>query len=66
MKKKKPVKKVKAAKMNLVFESALGGQITPEEVTERVPKGTTAAYVKLEDNKIYWVKGDETGSVDIW
>ena len=63
---KKPVKKVKAAKMNLVFESSMGGQITPEEIAAKVPKGSDAAYIKLEKNKIYWVKGEETGSVDIW
>ena len=28
----------------------------------KVPKGCDAAYVKLEENKIYWVKGEETGS----
>ena len=37
-----------------------------EEIAGRIPKGVDAAYVKLEENKIYWVKGTETGSVDIW
>ena len=23
-------------------------------------------YVRLDQNKLHWVKGDETGSVDIW
>ena len=63
---KKPVKKVKAAKMQLVFESRLGGQITPEEIASKVPKGAEAAYIKLEENKIYWVKGEENGAIDIW
>ena len=62
----KPVKKVKAAKVDMIFETNGGRQIKPEEIAERVPKGVDAAYVKLEDNKIYWVKGTETGSVDIW
>ena len=63
---KKPVQKAKAIKMDIVFESSMGGQITPEEIAAKVPKGTDAAYVKMEENKIYWVKGTETGSVDIW
>lgn len=63
---KKPVNKIKAAKMNIVFESSMGRQITPEEIAEKVPKGCDAAYIKLEENKIYWVKDEETGSVDIW
>ena len=63
---RKPAQKAKTIKMDLVFESAMGGQITPEEIAAKVPKGTDAAYVKMEENKIYWVKGEETGSVDIW
>ena len=38
----------KMLKMQLVFESAMGGQITPEEIAAKVPKKTDAAYVKLE------------------
>lgn len=63
---KKSASKMKAAKLDIIFESAMGGQITPEDIAKMVPAGTTAAYVKLEDNKIYWIKGDENGSVDIW
>ena len=62
----KPVKKVKAAKVDMIFESNGGRQIKPEEIAEKVPKGVDAAYIKLEENKIYWGKGTETGSVDIW
>jgi len=33
----------------------------------RVPKEAVDVYVKLEENKIYWVgKNDVTGSIDIW
>ena len=63
---KQPIRKARAAKMNLVFETSMGSQITPEEIAEKVPKGADAAYIKLEENKIYWVKGTETGAVDIW
>ena len=52
--------------MDIVFESNGGMQIKPEEIAEKVPKGCDAAYVKLEENKIYWVKDEETGAVDIW
>ena len=60
------MKKVKAARVDMIFETNGGRQITPEAVAERVPKGVDAAYIKLEENKIYWVKGTETGAVDIW
>lgn len=62
----KPVQKAKAAKMNIVFQSPMGGSITPEEVAKKVPKGCTDVYVRIDENKIYWVKKEETGSVDIW
>ncbi len=63
--KKKKLKK-RIAKMNLIFESNSGMQITLKEIAEKIPKKCDAAYVKTEENKIYWVKGEETGSEDIW
>lgn len=55
------------AKLEIVIQSKMGGAITPEEIAKKVPSGTTSAYVKVEENKIYWVnKKGETGSVDIW
>ena len=54
------------AKVAVIFETNYGRQITSESILERIPKGVDAAYIKLEENKIYWVKGTETGSVDIW
>ncbi len=63
---KAPAKAAKAAKTNIVLQSPLGGEITPEEIAAKLPKGTLNAYVRIDQNKIYWVKKDETGSVDIW
>jgi len=64
---KKTAAKAKAAKVNLVFESVLGGVITPDQIIGKLPKEATDAYVKIEENTIYWVgKNGEMGSVDIW
>ncbi len=63
---KAPLKAAKAVKMNIVIQSPLGGEITTEEIAAKLPKGTLNAYVRIDQNKIYWVKKDETGSVDIW
>jgi len=53
--------------VNLVFESLLGGAITPEEIIDMLPKEATDAYIKIEENTIYWVgKNGEMGSIDIW
>lgn len=63
----KPARKARAAKLEIVIQSVMGGAITPEEITAKVPKGAVRAYVKVEENKIYWVdKKGETGSVEIW
>ena len=42
-------------KMEIYIQSPLGGNITPEE-----------AYVRVDQNLIWWVRGDETGAVEIW
>ena len=64
---KKPERKARAAKLDIVIQSVMGGAITPEEIAAKVPKDAVSAYVKVEENKIYWVnKAGETGSVEIW
>ena len=63
----KPTRKARAAKLDIVIQSVMGGAITPEEIAAKVPKDAISAYVKVEENKIYWVnKAGETGSVEIW
>ena len=63
---KKPAAKAKAAKMNIVVQSPMGGSITPEEIAQKVPAGSTDVYVRIDENKIYWVNKEETGSITIW
>lgn len=63
----KPARKARAAKLDIVIQSVMGGAITTEEIATKVPKDAISAYVKVEENKIYWVdKKGETGSVEIW
>ena len=64
---KKLVKKVSVPKLEIYIQSPLGGNITPEEVAARMPEGTEACFVRVDQNKIWWVRGDgETGFVWIW
>ena len=64
---KKLVKKVSVPKLEIYIQSPLGGNITPEEVAARMPEGTEACFVRVDQNKIWWVRGDgETGYVWIW
>ena len=31
-----------------------------------IPDGCDQVYIKPEENKAYWVKGDESGAVELW
>lgn len=78
--KKAPVKKATAKKAAapktavkkvsvpapVFIQSPLGGEITPAEVLSKVPAGADKIYIRVDQNKAYWVKGEETGSVDLW
>ena len=64
--KEKPARAKKPSVTEVFIESMLGGSISTEEILKKIPKGTTEVYVKPEENKAYWVKGDKTGSVDLW
>ena len=41
--------------------------ITPADIARKVPKGTADVYVRVDENKLYYVlKNGETGDLDIW
>ena len=49
----------------IVIQSPFGGEITPEEICAKI--GTAdMVYVRVDQNKAYWVKGEETDEVDLW
>ena len=60
---KKPVSK--PVKPEIVIQSPLGGEISVDEIAKRVGD-VDSAYIRVDHNKIYWVKGEETGEMDIW
>lgn len=63
--KKAAPKAAAAKKAEVIIESPLGGIITPEEILKKVGKADRV-YVRVDQNKAYWVRGEETGSVDLW
>ena len=64
---KKPAARKPAAKKaaEVIIQSPLGGEITSAEILDRVGK-VDKVYVRVDQNKAYWVNGEETGSVDLW
>ncbi len=63
---RKPAKKAKVPKLEIYIQSPLGGNITPEEVAAKMPEGTEACFVRVDQNLIWWVRGEDTGAVEIW
>lgn len=63
---KTPARKVAAAKLKINIQSPMGGIITPEEVAAKVPKGAKEVYIRVDENRIYWVGPKDSGSVEIW
>ena len=52
---------------NIIIQSPMGGNITMEEIAGKVPEKTADVYVRVDDNKLYYVlENGETGDVDIW
>ena len=59
--------KEKTAAPNIVIQSPMGGNITPEEIVAKLPKDVESVFVCVDQNKLWWVKKDgETGFEDIW
>ena len=69
---KKTVKKAEvaakkpASKLEIIVQSPMGGNISDAEIAAKLPKGTETVFVRVDQNKLWWIKGEETGSVDIW
>ena len=63
---KKSVKKATGIP-NIIIQSPMGGYITPADIAKKVPKNTEDVYVRVDENKLYYVlKNGESGDVDIW
>ena len=59
-------RKAKAAKLDIIIQSPMGGNITAEEIAAKLPEGAESVFVRVDQNKLWWIRGEETGSVDIW
>ena len=60
---KKPAPKTKD--VEYIIQSPMGGEITPAEILKKVGKADKI-YIRVDQNKAYWISGKESGSVDLW
>ena len=70
----KKIPKKSQEKKGLIIQSPMGGEITPDEILAKISTATKGSgvgkvdtiYVRVDENKAYWVKGKKSGSVDLW
>ena len=51
--------------VEVIVQSPLGGEISFAEIMAKVGEADKV-YVRVDQNKAYWVRGEETGDVDLW
>ena len=64
-----PAAPVVEERVDLIIESTMGGQISADEIINRVKEkrsDATKIYVKPEENKAYFTYGDSVGHVELW
>ncbi len=62
------------AKRGIVIQSPMGGEITPDEILAKIANATKGSrvgnvdtvYVRVDENKAFWVKGKKSGAIDLW
>ena len=53
----------------IIIQSPSGQEITPKEIKDKVMTQSGAAdkiYVRADEGKAYWVRGEEHGAVELW
>ena len=64
---KESVKRKAAGIPKIIIQSPMGGYITPADIAKKVPKNAADVYVRVDENKLYYVlKNGENGDVNIW
>lgn len=66
--KKQETKKASGGKYRneIIIQSPMGGEISTEQVVRKLPAGADCVFVRVDQNKLWWIRGEETGYVDIW
>lgn len=49
----------------LIIQSPEGGEVTPEAILEKLGD-VDKVYIRVDENKAYWVKGEDSGEINLW
>ena len=68
---KAPAKKPKKKGPAIVIQSIMGGEITVDEILARIAaqaseQEVNSVYIKAEENRAYYVAGQEGGYIELW
>lgn len=61
----KAEEKAAQKKRKVIIQSPMGGELTPDEILAKVGD-VDRVYVRVDENKAYWIRGEESGSVELW
>ena len=50
----------------IIIQSPMGGEITLDQIAEKLPEIAETVYVRVDQNKLWWVGGDDSWYVEIW
>ncbi len=50
---------------SVIYQTAQGNEISESEILAKVGEADRI-YVRLDENKAYWIRGEKSGSVDLW
>ena len=54
------------ASLSIIIQSPMGGAISTDAIAAKIPQDADTVYVRVDENMLYWVRGKETGAVNIW
>ena len=67
--KKKEAAPIKTSAPAIIIQSVMGGEITIDQIMARIAEHVgqvDKVYIKPEENGAYWVKGSESGCINLW
>ena len=62
---KKAAKKTQSIKAAVIIQSPTGGEIKLESMLAKIG-AVDKVYIRADVNKAYWIKGKETGEIELW
>ncbi len=53
-------------KQDIMIQSPMGGTISVEDIAAKIPAEAKTAYVRVDENTVYWDSGEEKGKASLF